>query len=337
MKPTIAWLVNGLAGTGGGRITMQITERLRQKGHPISIYSLDGTNWAHETTVPCLPLTDFRGADVVICSDMGRGYKVFETFEKAKGRKFWYHILLTSEFRPVFDLPKVTHIASTPYFFRYLTGYGCQDVVLLTGPSDVENFYPAKLQYRNNVVLMYLKKASWVGPRAAKLAWLERPRLVLGGLGFVELSKDQQEKVWEEGVPFVDFSVESHLLDFLRVIFRKSGMYVEVCGASAWGFNYTLSEAMACGCPVVSTDYEGFDHLVVDGETALAVPGCEAREEEFGQNWLVRPDPKRVAERIVELHDDAALRDRLSKNALDQVRKYNLSDWVGKFASLIEE
>lgn len=72
------------------------------------------------------------------------------------------------------------------------------------------------------------------------------------------------------------------------------------------GLPQMLMEAMACGVPVISTDLVGIPDLIEDGRTGL----------------LVQPnDSTALAEAIIRLADDAALRSQLALQAREEVVK----------------
>ena len=72
------------------------------------------------------------------------------------------------------------------------------------------------------------------------------------------------------------------------------------------GLGTSLLDAMACGKPIVATRTGGIPEVVVDGETGL----------------LVAPrDHEAMAEAIVRLLKDAALREQLGATALRRVRE----------------
>jgi glycosyltransferase involved in cell wall biosynthesis len=64
-------------------------------------------------------------------------------------------------------------------------------------------------------------------------------------------------------------------------------------------------EAMACGCPLISTRCGGPEEFVIDGETG----------------FLVAFDPAEMAEAMVRITGNEVLRRRLSESALKLVRE----------------
>ena len=117
------------------------------------------------------------------------------------------------------------------------------------------------------------------------------------------------------GVGFI--SDASVLATYLRA--------VDVFVHPSWAENLPLAvlEAMACGTPVLATEVGGVPEAVVDGVTGLLVPAG---------------DPVRLAERLCDLLEDAALRERLAARALDAVHeRYSLARQVDAYLAWYEE
>lgn len=82
------------------------------------------------------------------------------------------------------------------------------------------------------------------------------------------------------------------------------------------GFGFSAVEAMACGCALVSTDNGGSQDYAVPGQTAEVVPP---------------KDPVALAQAILRLLDDDALRQRLARTGAEHVRRF---DWERAGAQL---
>jgi glycosyltransferase involved in cell wall biosynthesis len=86
-----------------------------------------------------------------------------------------------------------------------------------------------------------------------------------------------------------------------------------VCQVSRWeeAFGWVIAEAMAAGRPLVATRVGGIPELVTDG----------------GNGFLVAPRaPAQIAERLVTLLEDAALRDRMgAAGRLAAEQKFDLA------------
>ena len=91
---------------------------------------------------------------------------------------------------------------------------------------------------------------------------------------------------------------------------RMARSHVLVLPSVEEGLALVQGQAMACGCPVIATPATGAEDLFSDGVEGFIVP--------------VR-DPAALAERLQQLADDPALRQRMSAAALERVK--SLGGW----------
>jgi glycosyltransferase involved in cell wall biosynthesis len=96
-------------------------------------------------------------------------------------------------------------------------------------------------------------------------------------------------------------------------VYRRGHLFVSPTYAE--GFSNTLLEAMATGLPIVSTRAVGVVDCLEDGRDALLVPPRDAHA---------------LAQAIARLLDDAALRERLARTALAEVRELYSWQAVGR-------
>lgn len=98
---------------------------------------------------------------------------------------------------------------------------------------------------------------------------------------------------------------------------------VAVSLSNSESFGVVAVEAMACGCPVVVSDADGFTEVVEDGVTGFIVP---------------RRSPEAAAEAIQRFMDDPFLRDRMGASGRDRVcRLYNWKDNVASMVRIYSE
>jgi glycosyltransferase involved in cell wall biosynthesis len=102
-----------------------------------------------------------------------------------------------------------------------------------------------------------------------------------------------------------------------------AGWETFVLASRSEGFPLSSLEAMAAGLPVIATNVGGVPEQIEHLETGI----------------LVRPeDPEALADWIVRLHNDAALRARLGSNARDVVRdRFSLEAQADGLASAYQE
>jgi glycosyltransferase involved in cell wall biosynthesis len=91
---------------------------------------------------------------------------------------------------------------------------------------------------------------------------------------------------------------------------RMSRSHVLALTSVQDGFGMVMAQAMASGCPVIASNATGAEQLFTDGESGFIVP---AR------------DVDALTQRLQQLADDPALRQRMSAAALDRVK--TLGGW----------
>jgi glycosyltransferase involved in cell wall biosynthesis len=89
-----------------------------------------------------------------------------------------------------------------------------------------------------------------------------------------------------------------------------SRSHVLVLASVEEGLALVQGQAMACGCPVLATTATGCEDLFTDGVEGFIVPGR---------------DTAALADRLQQLADDPALRQRISAAALQRVK--SLGGW----------
>jgi phosphatidylinositol alpha-mannosyltransferase len=113
-----------------------------------------------------------------------------------------------------------------------------------------------------------------------------------------------------------DITFVGAVLDGRPAYYAHSAIYA--CPTTKASFGITLLEAMACRTPIVCSDILGFRDVVQHGREALMVP---------------RSDPDALANALVRLLDDAALRDRLGETGRARSLEY---DWRHVTSSVLE-
>ena len=95
---------------------------------------------------------------------------------------------------------------------------------------------------------------------------------------------------------------------------RMSRSHVLVLPSVEEGLALVQGEAMACGCPVIATTATGCEDLFTDGVEGFIVPDRDAAA---------------LTERMQQLADDPALRERMSAAALERVKSFGGWDTFG--------
>jgi len=335
----VGWLVPGFPGTGGGRINAIIFNELIRLGVDLHIFSSNGimdTRWiptmgldsGMNSKVKDIKELGEKWDGVLVTSDFGPKEVLLKYLDQTEAKlKIFYVILMNRDIIQRLRQNDLLVVSSTPYFYRQLGGYGCTNNVMLVGPSDDNNFYPLGAQYhRNNLCLTFPKKSGWVVVDAFKIAQVHEDDMLAAPMGL-------GEEKWE-GVRLCEWSLPAHDVGGLRTLYSKCRMFICSDGGAQWGFNYSLAEAALCQLPIVSTDWEGFEHIVENNVTALAVPWNHAPCEPWNE-WMVRPSPLELGMRMIELYRNKELAERLARNARERVLQYNVKDWCRKFKELL--
>ncbi len=89
------------------------------------------------------------------------------------------------------------------------------------------------------------------------------------------------------------------------------------------GFGMVQGEAMACGCPVISTTSSGAENLFTDGVEGFIVPPR---------------DPAALAGRLQQLADDSQLQQQMSRASLERVQHLGgWNDYGDRWIALLRE
>lgn len=105
--------------------------------------------------------------------------------------------------------------------------------------------------------------------------------------------------------------------DQLPEVYNSFSVSVSVSNSESFGV--VAVEAMACGCPVVTSDADGFTEVVKDGETGFIVP---------------KRNPEATASAIQKFIDSPDLREEMGKRGRKRVEE--LYDWNRNVHTMIE-
>lgn len=97
-------------------------------------------------------------------------------------------------------------------------------------------------------------------------------------------------------------------------IYNEAALFLAPSHSEGWGL--TLGEAMICGAAVVCTDNGGHMEMARDGENALVVPAG---------------DISGMAEQLIRLIEDDALRRRIAENGEHDIRRFTWEASYEKF------
>jgi L-malate glycosyltransferase len=104
--------------------------------------------------------------------------------------------------------------------------------------------------------------------------------------------------------------------EMVRELYNKASCFIS-CSQHE-GFNLTCLEAMACGCPVVKTKDDGSDEYSLNGS-----------------NCIVADSPKKMAEGVMSILSNNAVRDKLSKFGLETASMYPWDSVIDRLEKLL--
>lgn len=269
-----------------------------------------------------------RPADVTIASGaptalpvylFGTGVKVYfmqhyEAYFTTEEDPEWQR-LYELEAELSYKLP-LHRIANSSWLAEHVRERHGGEVQLCVNALDHERFYPdgSPPEEPLTVVSYSGRKARWKGfPEAA-----EAMRLVRERIGEV-----RWRVFGDEALLAPDNSIAPYepigVVDAPAIRRLCSEAHIALCPAWYESFAMYPIEAMACGCAVVSTEF-GVEDYAQDGRNALIVP---AR------------DPQAMADAVVRLAGDVALRRRLVDQAHRDIQGFTWEQSIDRMEELL--
>ncbi len=225
-----------------------------------------------------------------------------------------------------YNLRKADHILSTSHVMAKETSKYTDKTIVVT-PFGVDvNLFKPKLHKESdefiigNVKTLRPKYGIDVLIRAVNLVIKNNPnkkiRLDIYGDGpqkdeLVNLTKELEI---EDKVNFKGYVQNTLLPD----VYNSVSVSVSVSDSESFGV--VAVEAMACGCPVVTSDADGFTEVVKDRETGFIVS---------------KRNPEATAASIQEFIDNPKLRDTMGNAG--RVRVLRLYNWDDNVSTMIEQ
>lgn len=316
---------------GGNRIIIEQANRLADKGHEVSIFSLTPLEGdpPFEVRVPVFSISQVEAIpfDAVIFNDIDFATEhYFGLFPAKKYFLFFQHDLeLISEMVGMLDkverckklfsqIPSRCKILSVSTWVQemLLGKYGLKSV-LVPNAIDHDLFKPTAplVRYPDPTILLYDGFHNWKGFYEALLASdivqkkIKGSRVLVFGAHWLSLpAESRRDRLEGSTWPMTHF-VSPQQVDIPR-IYSSADVFV----SSSWveGFGLPGLEAMACGTPVVTTASGGVSEYAIPDKTAIIVPP---------QN------PQALAEGIVKVLRDQVLRKALIENGITKAKEFH--------------
>lgn len=226
-----------------------------------------------------------------------------------------------------YNLSKADYILSTSHIMAKETSkYTDKDILITPFGVDIDRFKKIEHQQPTdefivgNVKTLSPKYGIDVLIKAFKIIVDNNPdlktRLLIYGRG---PCRKEYEKL-------ADSIGLSHVIEFrgfidndkLSEVYNSFSVSVSVSDSESFGV--VAVEAMACECPVVTSDADGFTEVVEDGVTGIIVP---------------KKDPESTAKAIQRFIDNPNLRNEMGENGRKRVTDlYNWSDNVNSMINI---
>jgi glycosyltransferase involved in cell wall biosynthesis len=346
---------------GGAEVfTREVAKRMVEKGHEVTLFTSEFLNCKKEEVLDGVRIVRAGGRysvywnakkfygkyfsrereryDVVIDEIntrpfftpkfMANGEKVFALIHQL-AREYWfyetpfplsyigYHFLEDRWLRSYVDVPTVTVSESTR---QDLLELGFRKVFVVPEGLNFTplNEVPEKEKYPVVVYAGRLKRAKRPDHaiRAFKIVKEKLPNAELWVIGDGPFRRDL-ERVAGEGVKFFGSLPNEER----RRLLAKAWVLVNLSVREVWGLN--VVEAAALGTPCVAYDVAGLRDSIIDGRTGLLV-------RENGDVYM-------LADAIIKILEDDALRRTLSVNALEYSKNFNWDRTAEEFQKIFEK
>lgn len=310
----IIFVLNATSISGGIRAVFEIANGLSDRGHDVEIWSLQGTPDWFDLRVPIRTFrtmedmllrlrkvdavkvaTWWESAEIVWLATVNHGIPVylvqeFETWfypDDAEARA-----AVAASYRREFNT-----ITEANYQVGELEGVGISATMIPHG-YDPAAFHQLPGFVRSDDTLLAVGRSFFQKNFAMTLrAWRSlgdaRPRMLLFG--------SEPDIVIDERVTYVERPLDSEVNE----LYNTGTVFVQTSRHE--GFCLPILEAMAAGCPVITTDSHGND-FCVDGENCIMVP---------------QDDDVALAAAITALLADRAEQERLRAAGLATAAVYN--------------
>lgn len=332
---------------GGVKNMFQFANRLRERGHDITIYysirrpfkkqktpvwlrlmisklrkgkvsswfTLDPS--IHQEVIPEVSDKYIRDADATMCTWWQMAYAIND-LSPSKGHKVNFiqdYELWTGQEDRVHESYKLPlqHVVIAKYLQDIVEKFGGTRPPLVNTPIDTSHFRIIKKDRSpGSVIMMYseeTRKGTKYGLEALQILKKEIPELKVTLFSVYE--RPQEVPEWMNF-----FTRPSNLVE----LYNEHAIYFSPSLGEGWAL--PPAESMACGCAVVCTDIGGHRDYAIDGQTALLVPV---------------KDVTAMAAAIKKIILDESLRLRLSTNSHALIStEFTWDQAVGKLEQILK-
>ncbi|KRK38704.1 polysaccharide biosynthesis protein [Amylolactobacillus amylotrophicus DSM 20534] len=218
--------------------------------------------------------------------------------------------------RQAWRLPMKKIVIST-WLYKLVNSVDPGNVILVKNYVDLDTFYLTKpIEQRMKTVSLISHpnpyKGTKVGREALSLVKEQVPELRVIMFG-TQPSPTDLPDYYE----YYQMANESILRE---KVYNQSSVYLLPSVLEGWGL--TATEAMSCGCALVSTKNGGVEDFGVDNYSALL---CDVN------------NTKDISKKIISLLNDSSFRVKIANNGLEMVKSMNFLDSAQLFENVLYE
>jgi glycosyltransferase involved in cell wall biosynthesis len=335
----------GLTLCGGNRTILEVSNRLVERGHDVTITTL-GEPQNHQWFSPikakiiCIypkwymklfrrgflgKLWDYdyelalaRGIPNCDINVATYSLSAFPTLRSGKGVMFYYiqHYELLffddaynqARAQLSYLLPMKKLIVS--HWLRDKVKVREEEPIYVGNGVNLDIFYPRRVEHHseNKIILAIFRGMDWKGEKET----IEAINLVVEKLPNVEFYA-VGNKNYVKGCSLNPKIFETPDDNKLAQLYSMADVFV--CASWCEGFGLPPLEAMACGTPVVTTNCLGINEYAINGVNALLVP---------------LKNPKELSEAIFRVLTDEALAETLVDEGLKTAKRYRWNKVVNR-------
>lgn len=244
--------------------------------------------------------TRFLTAFAVYRSNKGIPVYLCQDFEESVAEKGDYYLKM---FYESLNLP-MHFITISEWMKEWLSEYS-NNVFLVRNGINHDIFYPRNVEKDGKYVMGIYRDLEYKGGKE-----------LIEALKIIKRNKNDVKTI-VLGKDFGDISYNRVSDKKLSELYNLADVFIYT--SKVEGFGLPPLEAMACGTAVVTTDCKGVREYMEDGKNGFIVPR----------------NPKKIAEKSIELLEDEKLRRKIARMGIKTAKKYNWDRSADEFEKIL--
>lgn len=326
-KPNIMFVLETGSLAGGVRVIGELANRLARLEYPVSVYSVN----PRETLTSWFPLSNaVKWHSFFKTGTIQDYYQLAQVLKKQNGRKiatFWRTAPVVAEASKDGEGVYLVQDIETSYTTQPVRAQEVMRTYSL-GLEMVTTSRWVEKQIKSTYIGIGLDNVYRPKPKVARQGFVLACGRMQNLKGY-DILCEVGRYIARAGGQLVTYGVDKELPtlvkhqhfsrpkdeDIIRM-YQQAGVFLSTSRHE--GFNLTALEAMATGCPVVTTDSHG-----------------NAEYIEHDGNCLISSDPYQLASYCVDVINDKDLGKRLGENGIKTAAKYRWKDVVDRLEAVL--